>query len=165
MAMSMNHDQTWLDGILSWDKKQTSYSFLFPEFSQVKSHSLLSSFRCLVCCRIELLWMWNGCSFTGSDSIRDCRYYQDFLGGKHNNHSYHTNHTLFSFNWSMIDKWLWLTTHHCSFPFGRQIYFWVLFTTVSNNNQVMNLKYVVGVTLEKSRGRDKQDNFFYPVIQ
>lgn len=79
--MSMNHDQTWLNGILSWDKKQTSYSFLFPEFSQVKSHSLLSSFRCLVCCRIELLWMWNGCSFTGSDSIRDRRYYQDFPGG------------------------------------------------------------------------------------
>lgn len=108
LAMSMNHDQTWLNGILSWDKKQTSYSFLFPEFSQVKSHSLLSGFRCLVCCRIELLWMWNGCSFTGSDSIRDRRYYQDFPGGKHNNHSYHTNHTLFSFNWSMIDKWLWL---------------------------------------------------------
>ena len=126
LAMSMNHDQTWLNGILSWDKKQTSYSFLFPEFSQVKSHSLLSSFRCLVCCRIELLWMWNGCSFTGSDSIRDCRYYQDFLGGKHNNPSYHTNHTLFSFNWSMIDKWLWLTTHHCIFPFGWRIYFWDL---------------------------------------
>ena len=53
LAMSMNHDQTWLNGILSWDKKQTSYSFLFPEFSQVKSHSLLSSFRLLVCCRME----------------------------------------------------------------------------------------------------------------
>ena len=53
------------------------------------------------------------------------------------------------------------------FPIRLTNLFLSLITTVSDNNQVMNLKYVVGVTLEKSRGggRDKQDNFIYPVIQ
>ena len=51
------------------------------------------------------------------------------------------------------------------FPIRLTNLFLSLITTVSDNNQVMNLKYVVGVTLEKSRGGDKQDNFIYPVIQ
>ena len=143
-----------------------SFFLSFLKSSLILYSPVSGASSCVVAWSMELLWMWVGYSFTGShsDHIRYSHYYQDFLG-KHNNHSYHTNHTLFSFNWSMIDKWLWLTTHHCIFPFGWQIYFWDLITTVSDNNQVMNLKYVVGVTLEKSRGRDKQDNFFYPVIQ
>ena len=58
LAMSMNHDQTWLNGILSWDKKQTSYSFLFPEFlkSSLILYSPVSGGSCVVwqsCCECE----------------------------------------------------------------------------------------------------------------
>ena len=100
LAMSMNHDQTWLNGILSWDKKQTSYSFLFPEFSQSSLilYSPVSGGSCVVawsCCECELVTVSLDHIQIASDKVITIK----ISGGKHNNHSYHTNHTLFSFSW------------------------------------------------------------------
>ena len=84
------------------NKLHTVSFFLSFLKSSLILYSPVSGCSCVVAWSMELLWMWVGYSFTGShsDHIRYSHYYQDFLG-KHNNHSYHTNHTLFSFIWSM----------------------------------------------------------------
>ena len=84
------------------NKLHTVSFFLSFLKSSLILYSPVSGCSCVVAWSMELLWMWVGYSFTGShsDHIRYSHYYQDFLG-KHNNHNYHTNHTLFSFIWSM----------------------------------------------------------------
>ena len=111
LAMSMNHDQTWLNGIWLLRQKTNFIQFPFSWVFSVKSHSLLSSFRWLVCCRMELLWMWVGYSFTGSHShrIRYSHYYQDFLGENITTTAITqiTHYLVSADQW--IDKWLHFT--------------------------------------------------------
>ena len=98
----LGHEHESWSNLTQWDlvlRQKTNFiQFPFSWISQVKSHSLLSSFRCLVCCLTELLWMWDGCSFTVDQILSDTVITIKISGGKHNNHSYHT---LFSYSWLM----------------------------------------------------------------
>ena len=134
----LGHEHESWSNLTQWDlvlRQKTNFiQFPFSWISQVKSHSLLSSFRCLVCV------VWQSCCECETVAVSMwIRFYQiesllsRFLG--ENITTTAITHYLVTADW-WIDKWKLIT----AFPHLSDKYIWPCIPHLLSDIQIMKLK-------------------------